>query len=260
MSNYAPLKYECGDLRSEINFDYFGNDNDYLDTLKGETGLGEYFWNLENNLAKVLFLMDWVHKQWKHNGVNEPEFPDPLSILRETKAVKNFRCVEYSVLLQGCLASTGIKARVLSMRSKDVETRKSGAGHKVVECFLTDQKKWVLMDPQFGYYSLYNGNPVSALGLQVLLSRDPQNLKLFDKNEVVGKEKKRYYNYVSNYLYYFIIDPVQLPAEAFPYRSSPRSKLILKPVDAKTPTRFQRLDLKEELIPVNIKTFYGDCA
>ena len=46
----------------------------------------------------ALRLLHWVHMRWQHDGLNEPTRRDALTILREARDGKNFRCVEYAIV------------------------------------------------------------------------------------------------------------------------------------------------------------------
>jgi len=105
-----------------------------------------------------------LHNQWQHNGNNEPHKNDVTSILEEVKEGKNFRCVEYGIVVAACLNSIGLKARQLNLKTKDVETTEYGAGHVVTEVFLNDLKKWMFIDGQFDAMPLLDGIPLFKSG------------------------------------------------------------------------------------------------
>ena len=71
--------------------------------------------------------MNWVHKQWDHNGRNQPENIDAISILEEVKEGKNFRCVEYGIVATACLNAVRIK-------SKNARPQNKRRGDKSIWC------------------------------------------------------------------------------------------------------------------------------
>ncbi len=136
------LGYEKKKKNSELKFAYENNSNNpYLAKLKKEYPIDSLIASKKDDTEKALSILHWVHQQWNHNGSNEPKKSDAISILHEVKEGKQFRCVEYGIVTTACLNSVGLKARVLGLRTKDVETTESGAGHVLLEVFLNDIQK-----------------------------------------------------------------------------------------------------------------------
>jgi len=135
------LKFDQNPDQRSFPFPWENPANPYLTELRTRYNLEEIISNSRSNLERVEKMCHWVHGLWKHNGRNKPEKSDPISIIEEAKIGKRFRCVEYSIVLSACLNSIGIPARVITLTTKDVETRKSGAAHVVVEAYLRDIKK-----------------------------------------------------------------------------------------------------------------------
>ncbi len=106
--------------------------NAFLKRLRSEYNLDEEIKGAKNDTEKALKVMNWVHNQWKHNGNNQPTKGDALTILQEAKEGKMFRCVEYGIVTASALNAIGLKSRVLALKTKDVETTQSGAGHVVL--------------------------------------------------------------------------------------------------------------------------------
>lgn len=79
--------------------------------------------------SKVQAVTEWVTNLWAHNGDNIPEQNDPLSILHNvTEEGEQYRCVEYGVVISGCLNALGIPTRTLGLKTQDVETRSTAQG------------------------------------------------------------------------------------------------------------------------------------
>lgn len=89
-----------------------------------------------------------VHGRWSHSNDDEPSQNDPITILKEASKGKRFRCVQFGITLAGALTAFEIPARVVSMMSRDVETRESNASHVVTEAWLSSLGKWVMFDAQ----------------------------------------------------------------------------------------------------------------
>lgn len=204
-------------------------------------------------MDKTLKILNWVHNQWQHNGNNEPRKNDAISILEEVKEGKNFRCVEYGIVVAACLNSIGLKARQLNLKTKDVETTKSGAGHVVTEVFLNDLKKWVFIDGQFDAMPVLDGIPLNAVEFQKAIAENFDKLEIKTSSDI---QKTYYTNWVYPYLYYFDI--------FFDNREGKnkqsideKTSLMLVPLGAKCPTVFQiRFPLDHFKYTYSLEDFY----
>lgn len=111
-------------------------DEAYNNKLKEKYQLEELVAGCDSELEKVEAVTKWVTNLWKHDGANVPAQSDPLSILDDvTEKGMQYRCVEYSTVIGGCLNAIGIQARVIGLKTQDVETRETGAGHVAVEAY-----------------------------------------------------------------------------------------------------------------------------
>jgi hypothetical protein len=116
---------------------------------------------------QALRLLNWVHTRADHNGWNAAPQRDAHALLQHAAAGGSLRCVEYSHLLTQVLSAVGIPARVVYLRRKNPE-RGFGAGHVVVEAWINQFRKWVLLDPQCNAYWTWCGMPQGALELRRL--------------------------------------------------------------------------------------------
>ena len=207
----------------------------YLVRLRTEHKLDALVLPSDTDYQKIQKMTAWVNGLWRHNGWNEPSKSDPITILQEVKKGKRFRCVEYSVVLAGALNSLGIKARVLSIRTQDMETRRSGAGHVVVEAYLKDEGRWIMADGQFGVIPTLDGRPLDAVELQDALARKAPGLSVFS---AAGEPAQGWFNWVAPYLYHFTVRFDDRFDDPMP---SSRS-LMLLPIGAQEPKIFQRRD------------------
>lgn len=175
----------------------------------------------------------WVRSRWEHNGDNVPHASDPLSILAEAATGRRFRCVEYSIVLSGALNSLGIPARVVGLKTADVETRASGAGHVVAEAYLHDQGKWVLVDGQWDVIPTLGGVPLNAVELQRALAERAPGLGVVSLS---GASAREYFSWTAPYLFYF---DAQLDHRFGAVREP--GVLMLVPIGAARPRVFQRI-------------------
>jgi membrane dipeptidase len=146
----------------------------YLDSLRTRYRLDTLVAGGTGDYERARRVSAWVRQQFDHDGGNMPPAPDPISILEAAAGGERFRCVEYATVLAAALTSIGIPARELALKTEDSETRTSGAGHVVVEAWLPDRGKWMLLDGQHDVAVLRDGTPLSALELAESLERDEE--------------------------------------------------------------------------------------
>lgn len=121
-------------------------------------------------LERQLALLAWVHNRWPHDGYSEPSKPDALTILKEAKAGKHFRCVEYAIVLAQVLQSMGYPARVIGL-SRDGMSWGMGKGHVVTEAWNDELRKWFVLDGQNNAIWEEHGVPRDAAEIRDLIQR-----------------------------------------------------------------------------------------
>lgn len=220
----------------------------YLRRLREEYALEQVVAGVRDDYAKVRAVSRWVRSRWEHNGSNEPTKPDPISILREASEGKRFRCVEYAVVLSAALNAVGVPARVLALKTEDVETRESGAGHVVAEAYLADRKKWVMVDGQFDVIPTLRGKPLNAVELQRALSRGAKGLGV---DSLSGASAEKYFAWVAPYLFYF-----DTKFDSRHEGAQSNVSLMLVPVGAKQPAVFQRKWPLRVVYTNSLRAFY----
>ena len=204
--------------------------NPFLAKLRSSYHLDRIVAGPGGDLERLHRLTAWVHSRWAHNGSNEPSKGDALTILTEAKLGKEFRCVEYSEVLAAAANAVGIPARVLNIKTEDVETRAGGAGHVVVEAFLPDRRKWVMADGQFGIMPMLGKTPLNAVEFQAALARKNPRLNLGPDPQTSLAD---YADFVRPYLYYF---DAKLKAHYDPDGMVRSAGVMLVPLGAKEPT------------------------
>jgi hypothetical protein len=233
------LKFETKAKNFKILYEDNYIKNEYLAELRNKYKINSLIKNTKSDKEKSLKVMNWVHNQWQHSGLNEPKKNDALSILQEVKNEgKNFRCVEYGIVTSATLNSIGLKARVLSLKTEDVETRKSGAGHVVAEVYLNDIKKWAFIDPQFNIMVELDNTPLNALELQKNIVNNYD--KLIIKSLSSDYDKDSYLAWIYEYLFHFNIPIDNRVGDLNSnYKINNKSSLMLVPLKVKNPTIFQ---------------------
>ncbi|HVX58454.1 MAG TPA: transglutaminase-like domain-containing protein [Candidatus Saccharimonadales bacterium] len=204
-------------------------------------------------------VIGYAHNLFAHDGDNTPSANDPLTILKEAQAGKSFRCVEYSTLAAGLLWANGIPARTVGLKTRDVETRKYGAGHVVIEFWDNGLKKWVMSDVQAGVIPLYENTPLSAYELkQHLDSGDPITYASVTNSRFQpGKhdDKPSYSDWIKEYLY-FIDTPASL---TLGNEDKQKQKIVmLIPSGTQPPKTFQGLFKMNAVYTTKPEDFYPD--
>jgi len=186
---------ELGDGGSFV-FRWSAPGDPYLTELRTRYNLDALIAGKPDDYARAQTITGWVHSLWRHDGAHEPKAKDPISIIEAARQGERFRCVEYSVVLAGALNSVGIPARTLGLKTADMQTRQSGAGHVVVEAYLPDLGKWVMLDGQWNALPERSGVPLSALECRRALAEELPGLK------IAGGAGSQYINWVRPYLFY----------------------------------------------------------
>lgn len=226
-------------------------DDPYLAELRA-TWLLERFRG-PTDLDTVRAVNGWVSSLWQHDGESVPKQSDPASILAEVRQGARFRCVEYAIVVKGCLSALGIPTRVLGLMTSDVETRRSGAGHVVAEAYLRDRRAWVMVDGQWNAMPFLRGAPLSAVGLQEALATSPADVT-FEGLPV--SRWRSYQAWVAPYLFYFSAPRDNRTSGVD--RASGR--IILVPAGANAPRVFQRQVAFEATTVRSVESIYPPVA
>lgn len=216
----------------QYEFVWSSPESEYLARMKEEYKLEQLVADVDDDFVRVKLISSWVSGLWDHHGSNTPEKNDPISIVSEAEEGERFRCVEYSIVVNGALNSLGIPARTVSLKTKNVQWTLWGAGHVVVEAYLEDLGKWIMIDGQWDVIPVLNGTPLSAIELQqALASEYTSGLGVASLTEANADE---YFKWIEKYLYYF---DVALDKRVGVEREPGR--LMLTPIGAMEPKRFQ---------------------
>lgn len=216
--------------------------NDYLSELRTSYQIDLLIKEKKSDLEKIMAVLDWTSKQWDHNGSNNPSKQDALTILKEAREGKQFRCVEYGIVATAALNSIGIRARTLGLKTRDVEKVMRGAGHVVSEVYSTELEKWIFIDPQFNILPVANGKTLNGVEFQKAIFNKNTDLKLINlQGELSKEETENYINWVGKYLFYFdvLFDQKTLNSDKFTTING-MTKITLVPVGKKEPRIFQR--------------------
>ena len=102
-------------------------------------------------------LMAWTHEQWQLGTPNPYPPPDALIILRDIRAgFTGGFCAQYCFVLVQAIQSFAIPARMVTI-----------TGHEVVEAWLRDEGRWVILDPTYRLQVVdAGGRPLNALEIR----------------------------------------------------------------------------------------------
>lgn len=229
----------------DITFSYPSANSEYMQLLKKRLPLEIY--ESGNDFNTVLGVKDYVQSLWLHDGMNTPAKFDPIYILDEVAKGERFRCVEYGIVTVGFLNSIGLTARVVALKTQDVETRKSGAGHVISEVYLKGLEKWIMVDSNFGVIPTQNGVPLNIYEFQQVIFNGDEIDELSAAYNGKKMTNKEYIRWIKPYLYY--IDTIIEEGES--------RKIMLVPIDAPKPVVFQRkYAIRDMLYTHSLQDFY----
>lgn len=180
-------------------FIFSAADEPYLARLRTEFELDQVVREATGDWERARALCAWTHRQFRHDGSNQPQRNDPISILHEAAGGKRFRCVEYARVLAGACNAVGLPARVLALKTEDVETRQRSAGHVLAEVYLADRKKWAVLDAQWDASPALGDSPLNAIEFRDAIDRNDPKLVV---NAPDASLDAQYLKWVRKYLFY----------------------------------------------------------
>ena len=258
LPNFATLQFDTTSKNNNLKFWYEqNNNNEYLKLLRSKYPIDSLIKDTKTDTEKTLKILNWVHNQWEHNGNNEPQKKDAISILEEVSEGKKFRCVEYGIVASACLNAVGLKTRTLGLKTKDVETRESGAGHVLSEVFLNDLKKWILIDGQWDAMPVLNDIPLNAVEFQKAILENYEELEIRTSSDL---SKRNYIDWIYPYLYYLDISFDNREGTGIEFNKiNEKNRLMLVPLGEKSPKVFQINNKIDNCIYTNsLNDFYRE--
>jgi hypothetical protein len=228
--------YDWDSTSETYTFQWSSPGEAYLTQLRNDYHLNDLVAGATSDTERAEAVCAWVHGLWEHHPSNTPAQSDPIYILQQVAAGQRFRCVEYGIVIAGCLNALSIPSRVLGLKTKDVETRPSGACHVVAEAYLPDLGKWVFIDGQWGVIPFSGGEPLSGLEFMASLANRDPDLYLWKS---VQMNQADYYNWISDYLYFYDASFDNRVGDAVVNRDT--HKLMLVPVGENNPVIVEQL-------------------
>lgn len=231
-------------------FKFSAPDTDYLTRFREMYGLDQVIAQETTDLGRARALCRWVHFRLSHDGRKQFQSQDPFAILKAAMLGEQVQCVEFGLVLAAAFNAVGIPARPLYLKSEDVQTRASAAGHALAEAWLPDLGKWVMVDSQADIIPMRGATPLNALELQQALATNAPDLSVLTSTD---SKARSYFKWVNKYLFYF--DTVM--DNRYGVKSG-RTGLMLVPVGAHKPVVFQRTEAIHNMRYTNsAATFYA---
>lgn len=234
---------------NRLDLQWRARDAGYLERLRRVAGLDDVVSSDMSDYDKVREISAWAHGLWEHQGDEQVDTSDPITLILQAREGKAFRCVEYAIVIAACLSAVGIPSRTLGLMMRDVETRSSSAGHVVAEAYLKDLGKWIMVDGQWDAIPLLEGSPLNAVELQRAIAAKAPSLSIGTSS---GTEARRYLAWVKPYLFYFSIYADLRAGE----RGWREQQVILVPVGAQEPRVFQRTTPIDAIYTRDLASFY----
>ncbi len=213
----------------------------------------------ENEIEKVKIIAGYVHNLFQHNGNNKPSSFNPITIINEVKLGKSFRCVEYSYLTTALLWAYNIPARIVGLKTKDMETRETSAGHVVMEFYSTEYNKWIMVDTQEGILFKSGNTYLSSLELENNINQNIniEFILVNNSNFSTVKDSEQYINWIKEYLYFYDtplrINFTEIITDADRLNAK---KVMLIPLGIKNPKVFQKIFPINAIYTHSILDFY----
>jgi len=210
-----------------------------------------------SELERTKVIIGITHGLFTHNGDNEPSSIDPITIIKEAQVGMSFRCVEYCLLANALLWAYGIGSRVIGLKTSDVETRKYGAGHVVIEFWNSEIQKWVMCDVQAGIIPKLEDVLLSSLELGESINDNSLSYTVVDNSRFshdgMFKDLSSYKDWVREYLYFFDT-PIKTTFVNIDRRKEQIAMLI--PLEVSPPKSFQGMFTMNAIYTHSTLDFY----
>jgi len=179
---------------SEMGWDEFSHPK--FVELRDKFKLAEIIKPGKTEFDKMLLMLDWVSKRWRHHSSNIGEDQNALAILNAAEKGERFRCVEFSIVFANCMTALGYPARTIALQREGVSL--SSSNHVCAEIWSNQFQKWVVVDPQNnGYWKSGETilNADECRNLYAAGREDEMEFIIQDKTADVDRLKKQWIFY-----------------------------------------------------------------
>ena len=158
---------------------------------------------------KVVALRHWARSQqssdrklWRFSPDADSGDVDPGILLEQQHALTPGACRRFGYVLAGALVSVGIPARLVSLQAFFTD----GSGHIMVEAWVDDLNKWILVDPTTDTMFLVDGQHASLLELREALLSGRLDRIRFERNGSILEPapSMKYCTRISRHAFFFM--------------------------------------------------------
>ena len=214
------LAFDAAPATDPVRMKRPATDSETLRTLRETYKLDAIVAGAADDLDRIRRMCRWVHGRTSHQGWDGDLPSDALGLLQVAEKGGQWRCVEYGIVLAGCLNAVGIPARYVGGQARDVETIAVGAGHVFAEAWIADLQRWMFVDAQMDIVGLdSDGTPMNSVEFRNSLSRPTPPIP--------------YPLGLAFCMNYFVT--------GFEADDGTRTSIMLGPIGSKMPTKFQRV-------------------
>ena len=214
------LAFDAAPATDPVRMKRPATNSETLRTLRETYKLDAIVAGAADDLDRIRRMCRWVHGRTSHQGWDGDLPSDALGLLQVAENGGQWRCVEYGIVLAGCLNAVGIPARKVGGQARDVETIAVGAGHVFAEAWIVDRQRWMFVDAQMDIVGLdSDGTPMNSVEFRNSLSRPTPPIP--------------YPLGLAFCMNYFVT--------GFEADDGTRTSIMLGPIGSKMPTKFQRV-------------------
>ena len=214
------LAFDAAPATDPVRMKRPATNSETLRTLRETYKLDAIVAGAADDLDRIRRMCRWVHGRTSHQGWDGDLPSDALGLLQVAEKGGQWRCVEYGIVLAGCLTAVGIPARQLGGQARDVETIAVGAGHVFAEAWIADRQRWMFVDAQMDIVGLdSDGTPMNSVEFRNSLPRPTPPIP--------------YPLGLAFCMNYFVT--------GFEAADGTRTSIMLGPIGSKMPTKFQRV-------------------
>ncbi len=214
------LAFDAAPATDPVRMKRPATNSETLRTLRETYKLDAVVAGAADDLDRIRRMCRWVHGRTSHQGWDGDLPSDALGLLQVAEKGGQWRCVEYGIVLAGCLNAVGIPARQVGGRARDAETIAVGAGHVFAEAWIVDRQRWMFVDAQMDIVGLdSDGTPMNSVEFRNSLSRPTPPIP--------------YPLGLAFCMNYFVT--------GFEAADGTRTSIMLGPIGSKMPTKFQRV-------------------
>ena len=214
------LAFDAAPATDPVRMKRPATNSETLRTLRETYKLDAIVAGAADDLDRIRRMCRWVHGRTSHQGWDGDLPSDALGLLQVAEKGGQWRCVEYGIVLAGCLNAVGIPARKVGGQARDVETIAVGAGHVFAEAWIADRQRWMFVDAQMDIVGLdSDGTPMNSVEFRNSLSRPTPPIP--------------YPLGLAFCMNYFVT--------GFEAADGTRTSIMLGPIGSKMPTKFQRV-------------------